>query len=572
MKIATGRKSIDRSLILAAVVTLVQLPLLWCWPADWFDTGFNMTFYENIYTHPASVEYNFMYWLTGIVGGAVHAVLPGIFPLRLLALLINVCCALLVNRVVSDFRAMLVGTMMVSFGLYCSDSVFHYNHLTLLLTVSSLVVMMRGRRRGMLLSGILAGVMVFARVSNIAGLGYMLLTFLFAQCGRRWKSALIWLGGYAAGVAACLLLMLCLGHLGIFISNMRELADIAVAGEASHGIGPLMDVTYDNWWHIYHYRIHTNELLQPEPVWVPLMCVILALLLIFTRRPYRYEALLATGAMALMILSINFRRVLLTDASIMYTLTFCACVGIVISFFTPGWRKKGIAAAMMLAILPLGSDNTFLNLGPMLLWLALPVGIAAMLAASRLKPRNDKAVGKGTRRRNLLAPFVFGGWCAVAAVTSFFCVWQAFANNRGNSAYRTRVTNNIRAMVSGNVPEGTEILVYGGAPMLYYLTGTLPAYGNSWPEQLAPAALAKKLADGPDPEFVVLMDCDPDSPLPLLKASPVPGPFARGVAGANRYHTSEKSGILLRFLGDNGYRPMAAVPGAILYRRCRQPN
>ena len=134
MKIATGRKSIDRSLILAAVVTLVQLPLLWCWPADWFDTGFNMTFYENIYTHPASVEYNFMYWLTGIVGGAVHAVLPGIFPLRLLALLINVCCALLVNRVVSDFRAMLVGTLMVSFGLYCSDSVFHYNHLTLLLT------------------------------------------------------------------------------------------------------------------------------------------------------------------------------------------------------------------------------------------------------------------------------------------------------------------------------------------------------------------------------------------------------------------------------------------------------
>ncbi|HMG66508.1 MAG TPA: hypothetical protein VK588_02445, partial [Chitinophagaceae bacterium] len=36
---------------------------------DLSDEGFLSTFYSHIFSNPASVSYNFMFWLTGIIGG-----------------------------------------------------------------------------------------------------------------------------------------------------------------------------------------------------------------------------------------------------------------------------------------------------------------------------------------------------------------------------------------------------------------------------------------------------------------------------------------------------------------------
>ena len=40
------------------------------------DSGYYLTFFENIFKAPASVEYNFMYYLSGVAGGALNAILP----------------------------------------------------------------------------------------------------------------------------------------------------------------------------------------------------------------------------------------------------------------------------------------------------------------------------------------------------------------------------------------------------------------------------------------------------------------------------------------------------------------
>ena len=43
---------------------------------DIADEGFHSTFYQQIYHNPQSVEYNFMYWFSGITGGAWLRLFP----------------------------------------------------------------------------------------------------------------------------------------------------------------------------------------------------------------------------------------------------------------------------------------------------------------------------------------------------------------------------------------------------------------------------------------------------------------------------------------------------------------
>ena len=43
---------------------------------DLCDTGYYLTFFDNIFKAPDSVEYNFMYYLSGVAGGVLNALLP----------------------------------------------------------------------------------------------------------------------------------------------------------------------------------------------------------------------------------------------------------------------------------------------------------------------------------------------------------------------------------------------------------------------------------------------------------------------------------------------------------------
>ena len=65
----------------ASVTVAVVLLALWqaviaLFGVDLCDTGYYLTFYDNIFKAPSSVEYNFMYYLSGVAGGALNAALP----------------------------------------------------------------------------------------------------------------------------------------------------------------------------------------------------------------------------------------------------------------------------------------------------------------------------------------------------------------------------------------------------------------------------------------------------------------------------------------------------------------
>ena len=58
---------------------------------DFLDEGFTATFYQQFFTDPSSVEYNFMFWLSGLIGGTFAYVFPdsGLLGLRFLSILFH---------------------------------------------------------------------------------------------------------------------------------------------------------------------------------------------------------------------------------------------------------------------------------------------------------------------------------------------------------------------------------------------------------------------------------------------------------------------------------------------------
>src|SRR5580765_719845 len=84
--------------ILGRMNTKVFLALLFLYQVififqgvDLSDEGFYATFYQQIYKNPEATQYNFMFWFSGIVGGAFDYVFHGlgIWGMRLAGVLVT---------------------------------------------------------------------------------------------------------------------------------------------------------------------------------------------------------------------------------------------------------------------------------------------------------------------------------------------------------------------------------------------------------------------------------------------------------------------------------------------------
>lgn len=67
---------------------------------DLSDEGFYATFYQQIFNDPQSVAFNFMYWLTGILGGAWYYLFPhlGLLGFRILGVIVTSATLILTYR------------------------------------------------------------------------------------------------------------------------------------------------------------------------------------------------------------------------------------------------------------------------------------------------------------------------------------------------------------------------------------------------------------------------------------------------------------------------------------------
>src|SRR5687768_11949217 len=103
---------------------------------DFLDEGFTATFYQQFYNDPASVTYNFMFWLSGLVGGTFVYLFPdtGLLGLRFLSVLFTTSTIIIVYNLLKDNlnkTNLKIGLVLVTMCVCQNPKIFHYNFLSI---------------------------------------------------------------------------------------------------------------------------------------------------------------------------------------------------------------------------------------------------------------------------------------------------------------------------------------------------------------------------------------------------------------------------------------------------------
>ena len=91
------KKNPYKGLLLSFVGILLYQSLNIFWGFEILDSGFHLTAYDNFFDAADSVSYNFMYYLTNLIGGTIMQVFPniGIVGYRIVGALFIDCSLLL---------------------------------------------------------------------------------------------------------------------------------------------------------------------------------------------------------------------------------------------------------------------------------------------------------------------------------------------------------------------------------------------------------------------------------------------------------------------------------------------
>lgn len=569
-------------------VFLMQMPGVFL-GFELLDSGFYLTFYDNIFAHPESVQFNFMYYLSGVVGWLLLRLTGGsMLGMRIAGALCYTLCAWIVYDLLKRHSGLLpltCGAVIVCAGAWISPATFNNDTLTMVLALASLSLMLKGLQphismKALMWSGVIAGINAWSRMPNILEVAFVVIIPLTTLRETGWRRCLsnccIWIAAWLAGVASVFLFASAAGHRSMIMEVIQDLFDAgnSQGDESSHSIFRMLGAYFKIWGPICKLSIK---------IWI------MAAYLVFVRNGLLANKLRegSSAMRSMMFFPVFFvlcwcewRIIAGNEIYLRYTTIYFAIAltgaGLALIVKDKLLRMSALAGLVTLTVIPLGSDGGFYNIGTPLLWLALPVAFTVIYRLTRF-----------------LAP---GATVTILAITLLWPAVESLAEGHVyfDDAPLTEKTHPVRLehtggilssrytathsedMVRGLLTEvspGDTVMIYGGMPMFNYLTGTIPALGCSWPELLSPGQLSNKLDRHPAPPYIVMTKRHTFN---IYENRHVyPELYLRGyfitpdgkIIDNQIYHNVKKSGIMLRYINENGYRKVTETPSYVLYRR-----
>lgn len=534
---------------------------------DVCDNGQYMTFYENFYRAPHSVGYHFMYYLSGVAGGALLWAFPwmGLLGMRVVGLLCITACMWLVYRILRNDipAAAIVGGNVTSMLAFVSVPVtFCYDLLSVLIYLSAIALLWEaatGRRHvAALAGGALLGINIFVRTPNVLGLVFTLIPLAgywlsprsnaIGRTGLRdWAMpSLTAMCGAACGVAVVVALMALLGHLGIYLDNLSQLRSIAAdsSGQSSHSLATLI-------------MIPLNFYIAELYVWLKIATLIVVYTVL--RRHLPHPALRAITLVA----AAGAAGYMMWRMHVMQPLWALCAAGSITLIVTGNRRQKLLASIglLLMIMFPLGSDNAYNN-GSIIAMLAAPVAVAACIKHTRFMR---------------MAPFlVVMAVCSMGHMATDGCyfdggeLWHKTAtvdNKRVagimTTPRRAAIMNTVLHGIAHHIHAGDTLMVYGSTPMLNYLTATRPAMDCCWPELLGATMLHSRLQALDTTRPPVLRQLF--SSIGKTFSQPTPQFLTTYGDEANEFMQDNKIAVLNEYLNRNRYRIVYRDTHYVLY-------
>ncbi|WP_299890746.1 hypothetical protein [uncultured Lacinutrix sp.] len=463
---------------------------------DICDDGFALTFYQQIYNDPSSVEYSFVYWLSGVVGGVWYELYPngGIMWFKLFTIIINTITFIVGYNIFKQFmpkRIVILGMLIILFVNDFGFLIYYHNHLTALLAIVSVLFLLKGLIKNntlaIILSGSIIGMNVFTRIPNLTLIVFILaIPFYYVLNKETIKKAvrpiLYYALGIVIGFVIITLLLLVLGQFNIMQNAILGLFDLGATKDSTHNVGGLLRTYY------YNYRMLFRVIGE-------LLLIIIAFLAIYNN----FKKLLWLRYVFLF-LAFCFVFIWFKNGNL-FTVYAIAYVGAFLILFTKqntGIKTLAFLGILMLTFLPLGSGGAIVSSGYMCIWLSVPFFFYFLSNTENttITIKNNLISNISLTKQSFSALILFISIAFFSAkalnlskeayfdkgsrLKKTYTIKSDLAKGIYTTERRAEITNDLLLNLEKYVKPNDYLLTYDKIPMVHFLTKTRPYMYNSW--------------------------------------------------------------------------------------------
>lgn len=456
------------------------------------DEGWVLTAYQQIFTHPTSVSYNFLYYNSLLVGGVWNLLFGkfGIIAFRFLAAFCEAIIAYLSYIITKPYVTRLPFTLGYLTLLMCRlwYTSFDHNSLSILLCLVAILLIIRAIERNapktMFWAGMIIGINIFTRIPNIAHVALIIIVIPYylrtKDYDTSWRMFVFAFIGIIVGVVTEIGLMTLLGHVIIFWDNLSSGILAATASDSTHNLLSMLK----------------RYFLQGEYMFIAAGFVFLlpGLAQAFFSMPSNIKRI----AIAILVIICGRLIFIFEIRWLEYSLVLFGVYIVFACLFLSNISKKDtnllymqILSMIMLFVVPLGSDWGYK--------LSLHIG-----AASLIMPLGFEQMRCRSFEREHYSGF-FNSNVSLSVCVTLFCTVVFVANwkthttgeesglrlettyqldNSLATVYTSRdacnLLNPLLAELKRYVKEDEKLFCFHSIAMIHYLTHTQPYLENAW--------------------------------------------------------------------------------------------
>lgn len=464
---------------------------------DLCDEGFSLTFYQQFFLYPESVEYNFVYWLSGLIGGIWYKLYPegGILWFRILAVLCNTSIFLMGYKLlkphIGSFSS-LVGLTMVLFMNNFGYLVFYHNPLTALLSLVGAYFILKGIETKklwlLMLSGMAIGINVFSRIPNLTLFAFLLIIPLAGYLKKEpfvksIKPMVLFLIGIALGFLVVVLILSALDQLEIMEKALGSLVSLGTVEASGHNS-------------IHLLRIYLNQQIN--------VLLILGVILLYGLMVLGISSLVKSALlkkMAIILSGFLFFLFLFEkqDVFAIFALGYLGAIGLLFTKRDQSIKLLTFASLIIMVCLPLGSGGAILSSGYIAVWLGLPLFFYFLLQVDNfslsINSRDKLTMGIISKRDfyhlflGLLVSYSIVKIYHISQEAYFdegsrfeknYTINSKFAKGIYTTKERAEIINQLLPNLEKYVKEDDYLLTFDNIPMVHFLTKTRPYMYNPW--------------------------------------------------------------------------------------------
>jgi hypothetical protein len=459
---------------------------------DITDTGFYLTSYQQIFTAPKNLRYEFLYWLSDVIGGIWLKLFGdlGYIGIRLAWVLIIWIILFCYYKVLYKYiskEILLTGFFVMLIFTSNNLHTLDYNILTTLFyalgSISLFYGIIKDKKFLIFLGGFVLGASLFLRLPNILGLTLMIAILYYGFLKKtafrsQVRQCLYFVIGYLMSIALILVLMKLIGHLNYYLDSLKFITQIGESSKSTHGIGNLILLLLNNYFSVAKYTILYGSII----IGASLLIIPFLNKCKFSRYAYIFVFLLSLILWSRWYSFDSYRDCIYAMNGFMDIVL----VFYIFNIFKMGneFRLIALFGLLILTLTPLGSDNGIYN-SIFGMWISGVILIWTIFRLDTLINIKNTSLKNNLNNLSRLVCIVFVAFCliqgyrytyrdSVNRLSMKYTINNKYLKCTVTTKDRAKVMNELLNQTKKYVKKNENLLAYSDIQLIYYLTETKP--------------------------------------------------------------------------------------------------